>query len=248
VAGTTILSASVNSDFSDIATALTQSLATTGVSTMTGQFKGASGSASAPGISFGSAVSTGFYLAGANQIGWSAAGTSAATFNADGSVTWGGAASWSGAVTFNGAATHAGALNINGTISFGTPANFWTGIAANCAMEFEMDGGGAPVNTGVRGALEVPFAFTISRWTLLADQSTTTTVHPFLASVSAPNTGSTIDASAPPALSAASGAQSTTLTGWTTSISSGAILGFTVAANNTATRLTLSLFGQRTGS
>lgn len=61
VAGTTILSASMNSDLSDIATALTQSLATTGVSSMTGPVKLAAGSAAAPSLTLSSDDTTGFY-------------------------------------------------------------------------------------------------------------------------------------------------------------------------------------------
>lgn len=84
VPGTTIQSAAVNSDFSDIATALTQSLATTGVSTMTGPIKAASGTAAAPGYAFGSDADTGFYLIAAGQLGITIAGTNVATVTASG--------------------------------------------------------------------------------------------------------------------------------------------------------------------
>lgn len=91
VAGTVIQSSPVNSDFSDIATALTQSLATTGVSTMTGPIKAASGTVTAPSITFGGSTGTGFYLISADTIGWTAAGVLKATFNTTGAVTWIGA-------------------------------------------------------------------------------------------------------------------------------------------------------------
>ena len=67
VAGTTILSASVNSDLSDIATALTQSVATTGVSSMTGPLKLAIGSAAAPALTLASDTTTGFYNSAAGS-------------------------------------------------------------------------------------------------------------------------------------------------------------------------------------
>lgn len=51
----------MNSDLSDIATALTQSLATTGVSSMTGPIKLSAGSASAPSLTLASDDTTGFY-------------------------------------------------------------------------------------------------------------------------------------------------------------------------------------------
>lgn len=51
----------MNSDLGDIASALTTSLATTGVSSMTGPLKLAAGSASAPSLTLASDTGTGFY-------------------------------------------------------------------------------------------------------------------------------------------------------------------------------------------
>ena len=68
VAGTPILSASVNSDFSDIATALTQSLATTGVSSMTGPIKLSTGSLAAPSLTFASDQDSGIRLIGVSNF------------------------------------------------------------------------------------------------------------------------------------------------------------------------------------
>jgi len=78
----------MNSNLADIATAITQSVATTGVSSMTGAFLAASGSAVTPSISFSSDTSTGLYLAGTHQIGISTNGVVAVTINSDGSVTF----------------------------------------------------------------------------------------------------------------------------------------------------------------
>src|SRR5215470_10900445 len=78
-----IKSSDHNSNNSDIATALTQSLATTGVSTMTGPIKAASGTVAAPAYTFGTDTTTGFWSPGAGQIGWAAAGVQGATFNSD---------------------------------------------------------------------------------------------------------------------------------------------------------------------
>jgi len=61
VAGTTIRSADMNSNLSDIATALTQSVATTGVSPMTGPLYLAAGSLAAPSLSLASDHATGWY-------------------------------------------------------------------------------------------------------------------------------------------------------------------------------------------
>lgn len=93
---------------------MTQSIATTGVSTMTGQFKAASGLAGTPSITFGSALGTGFYLAGSNQIGWVANGVQGATFNADLSVTFSGAISGKGAIPIGTVADFAGSTTPSG--------------------------------------------------------------------------------------------------------------------------------------
>lgn len=75
--GTTISSAAVNSDFSDIATALTQSVASNGETTITGQLKFPVGSAAAPSHSFAADLTTGMFYPGSKQLGFSAGGIDA---------------------------------------------------------------------------------------------------------------------------------------------------------------------------
>jgi len=87
VAGTVISSAAVNSDLSDIASALTGSFARDGQSSMTGQFKAVDGSLAAPGLSFGNETNTGFTRPGAGQIGTVIQGVQVATFNSTGIVS-----------------------------------------------------------------------------------------------------------------------------------------------------------------
>lgn len=113
VPGGLIKSADDNSNFSDIATALTQSLATTGVSTMTGPINAAAGTVGAPSYTFNGASKTGFYLAGANQIGWASNGIQGALFNADTSITFAGAATFGGVIS----ATK-GTIPIGGVMDF----------------------------------------------------------------------------------------------------------------------------------
>lgn len=76
VAGTTILSASMNSNLSDIATALTQSLATTGVSSMTGPVKLAAGTAAAPSLTLAADTTSGFYNSAAGTFTYVTGGAS----------------------------------------------------------------------------------------------------------------------------------------------------------------------------
>lgn len=67
-----ISSAAVNSDLSDIATALTGSIASNGTTPITNQLTFFSGSASAPGIAFVGDKTTGVYLPQAGQLGLTA--------------------------------------------------------------------------------------------------------------------------------------------------------------------------------
>lgn len=153
VAGTIIESAKVNSDLSDIGTALTQSLATTGVSSMSGQFKAAAGSVSSPGIVFSGSLTTGFYRSAADEISWAAAGVQRGIFAASGAVTFsqslsvGTTLSVTGAATFSstmsaagiftassdlvvvGSVTIGNALRVAGTVSVGGAAVFGSNIA-----------------------------------------------------------------------------------------------------------------------
>ncbi len=121
-------------------------------------------------------------------------------------------------------------------------------------IEFIIDGGGSAITTGVKGDLEIPFACTIQRATLLADQSGSIVVDIFKCSYANYDGGSThpvsgdkITASAPPTISTATKAQDSTLTGWTTSITAGDILRFNVNSITTCTRVTLALKVLRTG-
>ena len=88
ISGTVIRSSPVNNDFSDIATALTQSLATTGVSDMTGPLRAASGSVTAPSITFAASLGTGFYRIADNKVGYAVNGVNKATFNDDGTFDY----------------------------------------------------------------------------------------------------------------------------------------------------------------
>jgi microcystin-dependent protein len=84
VAGTVISSAAVNSDFNDIASALTGSLPRDGQAGMTGQLKAADGSTVAPSISFSNEPNTGFSRIGAGVVAVSILGVQVGTITASG--------------------------------------------------------------------------------------------------------------------------------------------------------------------
>jgi microcystin-dependent protein len=81
--GAVISNASVNSDLSDIAAALTQSVSADGQTLITGQLKFPNGTAAAPSISFSSDLSTGMYWISAKHLGFSTGGTEIVGFNAN---------------------------------------------------------------------------------------------------------------------------------------------------------------------
>jgi len=141
------------------------------------------------------------------------------------------------AITSVAPSTSGKVLTSNGTV--------WTSAVVTSirAIEFVIDGGGSAITTGVKGYLEIPFACTINAVTLLADQSGSIVVDVWKDTFAnyPPVDGDSITASAVPTISSATKSQNSTLTGWTTSISAGDILGFNVDSISTCERVTISL-------
>jgi len=108
-------------------------------------------------------------------------------------------------------------------------------------LTYVIDGGGAALTTGSKGFIEVPFACTVQQVTLLADQSGSVVIDIKKSTFSGFPTTSSIVASAPPTISSAQKSQDATLTGWTTTISAGDILEYSVSSASTITRVTISL-------
>ena len=129
-------------------------------------------------------------------------------------------------------------------------ANGGTGITNNpnvLGLEFVIDGGGSTIATGIKGYLEVPFACTISQWTLLADTSGSITVDVYSDTYANYGTNtSMVGAGTKPVISSATKAQSAPSSWTTTSIAAGNVIGFNVTAATTVTRVTISLKVTRT--
>lgn len=102
---------------------------------------------------------------------------------------------------------------------------------------------GSAFSTGVKGYLYVPYDMTINGWRIMADQSGSCVIDVWNAPFASypPTVADTITASAKPTLSAAAVASSTTLTGWTTAITAGDVLGFNVDSNATCKQVTFIL-------
>ena len=111
------------------------------------------------------------------------------------------------------------------------------------SITFIIDGGGAAIATGIKGDLEIPFACTIARNTLLADQSGSIVVDVWKDTYAnyPPTDADSITASAPPTITTATKSQDSTLTGWTKAIATGSTLRFNVDSCTTIEKCTLAL-------
>ena len=120
-------------------------------------------------------------------------------------------------------------------------------LALPDAIEFVIDGSGTAIATGMKGYLQVDFPCTIQSVTLLCDQTGSVEVDIWACSYANfappthPATGDTITASDKPTISSGVKYTDSTLTGWTTSIAAGTILGFDVVSCTTCTRVTVVL-------
>lgn len=83
---TTAESAKINQNFADAASETTNSLPRDGQAGMTGPFKAANGTSSAPGMTFGSDPDTGFFRKTGNVIGISCGGVEIGSFDASGLI------------------------------------------------------------------------------------------------------------------------------------------------------------------
>jgi hypothetical protein len=133
----------------------------------------------------------------------------------------------------------------------GTGASTAAGAVTNLGLDntkihaigITIDGGGSAITTGVKGYIEVPYACTINRVTMLADQSGSAVVDVYKDTYAnyPPVAADTITASAKPTITTATKSQDSTLTGWTTSVAAGDVLGFNVDSASTITRLHIIL-------
>lgn len=98
------------------------------------------------------------------------------------------------------------------------------------------------VQVNTKSYVRVPYGGVILSWSVVASASCTCVIDIWKASGSLPTVGNTITASAKPSLSSSATAASSTLTGWTTSVSAGDVFGFNLDSFSGApTMITLVL-------
>ena len=113
----------MNSDLSDIATnGLTMAVTKDGQTTITGAFKGANGSVGLPMYSFASDTNTGMYRHGADELGFSTAGTLAGWFNSSQKFFMLGAADVADNLSVTGTGSITGVLSLLSTSHVAIPS------------------------------------------------------------------------------------------------------------------------------
>lgn len=106
---------------------------------------------------------------------------------------------------------------------------------------FMFDGSGSALTTSMAVDLVVPFDATITSWSILGDVSGSIEFDITKTTYASFPTTSSIVASAPPTMTTAQKATSSTLTGWTTTVNAGDILQVTISSVSTLTRASLFL-------
>ena len=133
--------------------------------------------------------------------------------------------------------------DLGGTYPNPTVAATHAGATHGAVIAFIIDGGGSAITTGQKGHLEIPFACTITGWTILADQSGSIVVDVWKDTYASfpPTVADTIAGTEKPTLSTAQKNQDLTLTSWTTAITAGDILAFNVDSITTVQRVVVSI-------
>lgn len=113
----------------------------------------------------------------------------------------------------------------------------------NGSFGITIDGGGSAITTGVKGYITIPYDCTITGWDILADVSGSIVVDVWKDTYAnfPPTVADTIAGSEKPTLSSQVKNQDNSLSTWTTSVSSGDIIGFNVDSASTLTRVNLTI-------
>jgi len=137
-------------------------------------------------------------------------------------------------------------ISTSGSLSGGgdLSANRTIAVTIPTPLRVTFDGGGSAITTGSGTKVNVvaPISGTITSNTMLADQSGSCVIGISKSNFAGfPGSLTSIVASAPPTLSSSQKSTDSALTGWSTSVTAGDILQFSVTSATTVQRVTVSL-------
>lgn len=108
-------------------------------------------------------------------------------------------------------------------------------------LNFVIDGGGSAITTGIKGHIVLDGDYTVTGWTIIADQSGSIVVDVNRATYANFPTTASIAGSELPTLSSVQKNEDLTLSTWTTTLSARDVLEFVVDSVTTVTRVTVAL-------
>jgi hypothetical protein len=108
-------------------------------------------------------------------------------------------------------------------------------------LNFVIDGGGSVITTGKKGVIVLDGDYTVTGWTIIADQSGSIVVDVNRATYTNFPTTASIAGTELPTLSSVQKNEDLTLTSWTTTLSARDVLEFEVDSATTVTRVTVAL-------
>ena len=109
-----------------------------------------------------------------------------------------------------------------------------------------IDGGGSVVATGLKGYIYIPYAATITGWTILGDQAGSCVVDILSGAYSAFPTLASIAGSEKPTISGSTKGQDLSLGTWTTALAADTVIGINVDSCSSITRINLSVTVSKT--
>jgi hypothetical protein len=109
------------------------------------------------------------------------------------------------------------------------------------SLNFVIDGGGSAITTGIKGHIVLDANFTVTGWSVIADQSGSIVVDVKRATFANFPTTASISGTEKPTLSSAQKAEDLTLSSWTTTLSARDVIEFVVDSATTVERVTVSL-------
>jgi len=116
-------------------------------------------------------------------------------------------------------------------------------VTSNATFGVTVDGGGGVITNGVKGYVKVPYACTITGWTVMSTVSGSITFDIWKSSAGLPTVGNTIiSGGTKPYLSNQTLRNSSSLTGWATSVAANDYLAFNVDSASSVTWAVLQIF------